>query len=121
MDAGGYFIISGTERVIPLAERRDPNRFVVYTKRAGKRTTVIGETVSCTSGRSYTLYFRCAKPDAKQPLLDVSVSQRLVDTLSIRLAMLNLLDAVDVDKMATVETYRFRRGVSGTLALEWVP
>lgn len=55
------------------------------------------------------------------PLLDVSVSQRLVDTLSIRLAMLNLLDAVDVDKMATVETYRFRRGVSGTLALEWVP
>jgi hypothetical protein len=35
--------------------------------------------------------------------------------------MLNLLDAVDVDKMATVETYRFRRGVSGTLALEWVP
>ncbi len=73
MDRGGYFVINGTERIVPIAERREPNRVVVYTKRAGKRTHVIGEIVSAHGSRSYTLYVRALRPDGRARLVDPTI------------------------------------------------
>jgi DNA-directed RNA polymerase II subunit RPB2 len=73
MDRGGYFIVNGTERLIPLSERREPNLVAVHTKKTGKKIHVVGEVQSRAGSRLYTLYMRSAKPDARARAVDVSV------------------------------------------------
>ena len=73
MDRGGYFIVNGTERIIPLSERREPNLVAVHTKKTGKKVHVIGEVQSRAGSRLYTLYMRSARPDARARAVEVAV------------------------------------------------
>ena len=74
MDRGGFFIMGGTERVIPISERREPSTVLVHSKRVGKRVQVTAELVSMSGTRSYTLYVRTMKPDARSRLCDVTIA-----------------------------------------------
>ena len=87
MDRGGYFVINGTERLVPITERREPGSLLVYLKRQSKRMHVTGEILSVCGTRSYTLYLRCTRPDARAPLVDITVQLPFARPVPIVLLM----------------------------------
>ena len=97
MDRGGYFIVNGTERIIPLSERREPNLVAVHTKKTGKKVHVIGEVQSRAGSRLYTLYMRSARPDARARAVEVAVQMPFARPVSVVVMMRALGVTTDKD------------------------
>ena len=87
MDRGGYFVLNGTERLVPITDRREPGSLLVYVKRQSKRVHVTGEVLSMCGTRSYTLYMRCVRPDARAPALDVHAQLPFARPVPVALLM----------------------------------
>jgi DNA-directed RNA polymerase II subunit RPB2 len=97
MDRGGYFIVNGTERIIPLSERREPNLVAVHTKKTGKKVHVIAEVQSRAGSRLYTLYMRSAKPDARARAVEVAVQMPFARPVPVVVMMRALGVTTDKD------------------------